>query len=206
MADIRKMIEFNTPQEDEFKSFVQTNVTENLNHARHIETEIHTFTGIYMAVVAGVLAFNFSGRETTFAIIVHMIILCGGLLAMMLLGRWYTAFDTHMASAEFLSFLENEMVLGRMDIKRAIALWAEFREAYKVAVEGGALKPKDEAIATLPEEVQKDYNAIPAFFAFGIPKKNAKGPRTRDFVMGFHGVILVSILIILVKDLYGILI
>ena len=46
MADIRKMIEFNTPQEDEFKSFIQTNVTENLNHARHIETEIHTFTGI----------------------------------------------------------------------------------------------------------------------------------------------------------------
>lgn len=206
MADIRKMIEFNTPQEDEFKSFIQTNVTENINHARHIETEIHTFTGIYMAVVAGVLAFNFSGRETTFAIIVHVIILCGGLLAMALLGRWYTAFDTHMANADFLSFIENELVFGRMDVKEAVALWAVYTDAYKKAVESRELKPKDKALEALPPDKLEDYKAVPAFFAFGIPKRNAKGPRTRDFVMGFHGVILISIMIILVKDLYGILI
>ena len=41
-------------------AFLQGCMTENLNHARHIETEIHTFTGIYMAVVAGVLGFGFS--------------------------------------------------------------------------------------------------------------------------------------------------
>ena len=41
-------------------AFLQGCMTENLNHARHMETEIHTFTGIYMAVVAGVLGFGFS--------------------------------------------------------------------------------------------------------------------------------------------------
>ncbi|MBR3183163.1 MAG: hypothetical protein IKF61_02275, partial [Firmicutes bacterium] len=71
-----KNVVFNTPDDEEFKAFISENITENLNHARHVETEIHTFTGIYMAVVAGVLAFDFSGRHgVAFGVLVHMILL-----------------------------------------------------------------------------------------------------------------------------------
>ena len=41
-----KNVVFNTPDDEEFKAFISENITENLNHARHVETEIHNFFDI----------------------------------------------------------------------------------------------------------------------------------------------------------------
>ena len=48
--EINEIIQNYNINEDDFRAFIDQNITENLNHARHVETEIHTFTGIYMAL------------------------------------------------------------------------------------------------------------------------------------------------------------
>ena len=203
-----KIKEISLPQEDEFRSFINSNITENINHARHVETEIHTFTGIYMAVVAGVLAFDFTGKMgMSFGLIVHSVILLGGLLAMLLLTRWYLAFDTFMASAECLSYLEESMLLGKMTVTQALDKWHSFTKAFKEAAEAGESKPKNAAFSKIldTEEEQNNYSSGDRLFAFSIPKRSQNAPRTRDFIFGFHVVIMISVGIILVKDLYSVI-
>ncbi|MBR6473683.1 MAG: hypothetical protein IKS99_08190 [Firmicutes bacterium] len=207
MADT-KVKEISLPLEDEFRSFIESNISENLNHARHVETEIHTFTGIYMAVVAGVLAFDFTGKlGTSFGLIVHSVILGGGLLAILLLSRWYLAFDTFMAYAECLSYLEENLLMGRMDVNSAETMWNDFVAAFGQAVVDGEEKPKNSAFKAIlgEENGEACYSSAGRLFAFDIPKKSKNSPRTRDFVFGFHGVILIAIGIILVRDLYNVI-
>ena len=201
--EINEIIQNYNINEDDFRAFIDQNITENLNHARHVETEIHTFTGIYMAVVAGVLAFNFTGREgSSFSVIVHIILLGGGLLAMFLLNRWYTAFDVFMAHAEGLCFIKEQMVLGCMTPAEAVKVWRTFNTALNKAVEDREQKPKEAAFAALDEKYIKAREAGFRLFAFKIPTKGGKGPSTRDFIFGFHGVILISVAIILISDIY----
>ena len=199
----KELQEFNNIQTEELESFIEQNISENLNHARHVETEIHTFTGIYMAVVAGVLAFNFTGKDSSsFSVIVHFILLGGGLLAMFLLNRWYTAFDVFMAHAEGLSFIKENMILGKITSEEAIEVWKKFTAAISEAVENREPRPQKAAFAALDEKYQEARKAVPGFFAFKIPKRGGKGPSTRDFIFGFHGVILIAVAIILISDLY----
>ena len=202
-----KNVVFNTPDDEEFKAFVSENITENLNHARHVETEIHTFTGIYMAVVAGVLAFDFSGRHgVAFGVLVHMILLVGGFLAVLLLNRWYTAFDTFMASAECLSYLKEKLLMGEMDTKGAVTFWRAFTARYEKAIKDGEATRKkgNKAIAfeaVLGEEKYKEYKSSDRLFAFNIPRRGQT--RTREYVFGFHIIILTSVAVIIFRDLYG---
>ena len=202
-----KNVVFNTPDDEEFKAFIIENITENLNHARHVETEIHTFTGIYMAVVAGVLAFDFSGRHgVAFGVLVHMILLVGGFLAVLLLNRWYTAFDTFMASAECLSYLKEKLLMGEMDTKGAVTFWRAFTARYEKAIKNGEATRKkgNKAIAfeaVLGEEKYKEYKSSDRLFAFNIPKRGQA--RTREYVFGFHIIILTSVAVIIFRDLYG---
>ncbi len=202
-----KNVVFNTPDDEEFKAFISENITENLNHARHVETEIHTFTGIYMAVVAGVLAFDFSGRHgVAFGVLVHMILLVGGFLAVLLLNRWYTAFDTFMASAECLSYLKEKLLLGEMDTKGALRFWKAFTGRYSDAIKNGEATRKkgEKAIAfeaVLGEEAYKEYKSSDRLFAFSIPRRGQT--RTREYVFGFHIIILASVAVIIFRDLYG---
>ena len=227
MEELKNVIEFNTPDDEEFKAFVSENITENLNHARHIETEIHTFTGIYMAVVAGVLAFDFSGRQGVgFGVMVHMVLLLGGLLAILLLNRWYTGFDTHMASAECLSYLKEKLILHEISTGEALALWRAFADEYRrvsapkedeaKAVEKEIAdykektnskkrpKAKDLAFSKLILPRDENFKTANRLFAFKIPNRSPVS--TRDYVYGFHGVILISVLIIIIRDLYGMII
>lgn len=217
-----KDVLFNTPSDEEFKAFISENITENLNHARHIETEIHTFTGIYMAVVAGVMAFDFSGRQgVNFGVMVHLILLLGGLLAIFLLNRWYAGFDTHMASAECLSYLKEKLIAEQIGAGEAMDIWRAFSKRYREAAtpsqeqetefreraaaykkeKGKRMKPKDVAMEDVIKQYDPNYSTADRFFAFSIPNKSIIS--TRDYVYGFHGVILISILIIIVRDLYG---
>lgn len=206
MEELKNVL-VNTSDDEEFKAFLSENIVENLNHARHVETEIHTFTGIYMAVVAGVLAFDFSGRHgVAFGVLVHMILLIGGFLAILLLTRWYTAFDTFMASAECLSYLKEKILIGEMDVQGALTFWSAFTTRYNEAVKNGeATRNKNaKAIAfeaVLGEEKYKEYKSTDRLFAFSIPRKGQA--RTREYVFGFHIVILASVAVIIFRDLYG---
>lgn len=206
MEELKNVL-VNTSDDEEFKAFLSENIVENLNHARHVETEIHTFTGIYMAVVAGVLAFDFSGRHgVAFGVLVHMILLIGGFLAILLLTRWYTAFDTFMASAECLSYLKEKILIGEMDVQSALTFWSAFTTRYNQAVKNGeATRSKNaKAIAfeaVLGEEKYKEYKSTDRLFAFSIPRKGQA--RTREYVFGFHIVILASVAVIIFRDLYG---
>ena len=208
MEELNNVV-FNTPDDEEFKAFISENISENLNHARHVETEIHTFTGIYMAVVAGVLAFDFTGRHgVAFGVLVHMIILVGGFLAVLLLNRWYTGFDTFMASAEVLSYLKEKLLLREMDTDEVLTFWRTFTERYREAVKNGeATRKKGEKSialeAVLGEEKYKEYNSGDRLFAFDIPRRGQA--RTREYVYGFHIVVLAAVAIIIFRDLYSLI-
>ena len=164
--------------ESDFKEFLQTCMTENLNHARHIETEIHTFTGIYMAVVAGVLAFNFTGREgSSFAALVYLVILAGGILSLFLLKRWYASFDRHMVYAERAYYMLEALLLRGKHSQDVIEMWNWSKED----------------LAALAD--------LDPIFAFNHPRK-PHSLRTRQMIMGFHIAILSAVVIILVKELF----
>ena len=83
--------------------FVLECMKENLAHSRHVESEIHAFSGIYMAIVAGFMAFAYtkSGEEASIELLVlNIVIILGGIIAFCLLRRWYRVFDNHKDRAE----------------------------------------------------------------------------------------------------------
>ncbi|MBR5536984.1 MAG: hypothetical protein IKU58_03695 [Clostridia bacterium] len=75
-------------------------VSENLNHARHVENERLTFTSIYIAMVIGAVAAVFAMDDRTVAIIVAGFLVGFGLMAMLLNMRWQGVFDDHIRAAE----------------------------------------------------------------------------------------------------------
>ena len=164
--------------ESDFKQFLQCCMTENLNHARHIETEIHTFTGIYMAVIAGVLAFNFSGSEgSDFAVLVYFIMIIGGILALLLTKRWYESFDRHMVYAERAYYMLEALMLRGKCSQDVIDMWNWSKED----------------LAALAD--------LDPIFAFHHPRK-PHAPRTRQMVKWFHIMILLAMTAILIKELF----
>ncbi|MBQ6013663.1 MAG: hypothetical protein IJL27_06435 [Firmicutes bacterium] len=178
LYNIEDITEHEIQIESDFKAFLQGCMTENLNHARHIETEIHTFTGIYMAVIAGVLAFDFSGRQgADFAAAVYIVMLLGGVLALMLVRRWYNAFDRHMVYAERAYYMLEALLLRGKHSQDVIEIWNWSKEE----------------LAALAD--------LDPIFAFHHPRKKGS-PRTRQLIVGFHLAILLCLVIILVKDLY----
>ncbi len=81
-----------------YLDFLLECMKENLAHARHVESEIHAFSGIYMAIVAGFMAFAYtkSGDEASLELLVlNIVIIIGGIIAFCLLHRWYGVFDHH---------------------------------------------------------------------------------------------------------------
>lgn len=80
--------------------YLQHCVTENLNHARHVENERLTFTSIYIAMVIGAVAAVFAMDERTVAIIVAGFLMVFGLMAMLLNMRWQGVFDDHIHAAQ----------------------------------------------------------------------------------------------------------
>ncbi|MBQ4466697.1 MAG: hypothetical protein II918_00615 [Firmicutes bacterium] len=178
-------------------AFLQGCMTENLNHARHIETEIHTFTGIYMAVVAGVLGFGFSiskdwlsdiDAEGTSGLIVNIlpilmygILLGGGWISLNLLNRWYEAFDRHMVYAEKAYYMLEALLMRGKEVSDVVEIWNW---------------SKDE-LAELAD--------LDPIFAFNHPKK-PKVISTRKLVKGFHMVIFVVMLIVFISSLISVIV
>lgn len=81
-------------------AYLQHCVSENLNHARHVENERLTFTSIYIAMVIGAVAVVFGLENNWVAFTVSLILTVFGLMAMLLNMRWQGVFDDHINEAK----------------------------------------------------------------------------------------------------------
>ena len=80
--------------------YLQHCVSENLNHARHVENERLTFTSIYVAMAIGAVAAIFAMDDQIVAAILATVLAVFGFLAMLLNMRWQGVFDDHIHAAE----------------------------------------------------------------------------------------------------------
>lgn len=79
--------------------FLQNCMIENLNHARHAENERLTFNSIFLALVAGALAFA-SSFPAHIAFFIYLAITMAGFLSMLLTARWNNTFQRHVYYAQ----------------------------------------------------------------------------------------------------------
>lgn len=79
--------------------FLTEMMKENLNHARHVENERLTFNSIFLALVAGSLAFSDS-FESEIALFLYIAMTFAGFLSMLLTSRWNNAFSRHIYFAQ----------------------------------------------------------------------------------------------------------
>lgn len=79
--------------------FLQNCMIENLNHARHAENERLTFNSIFLALVAGALAFA-SSFPAHIAFFIYLAITMAGFLSMLLTARWNNTFHRHIYYAQ----------------------------------------------------------------------------------------------------------
>ena len=75
-------------------------VSENLNHARHVENERLTFTSIYIAMVIGAVAVVFGLENNYVAFILCLALFFFSLMAFQLNARWQGVFEEHMSKAK----------------------------------------------------------------------------------------------------------
>ena len=76
-------------------SFLSQCLTENLEHARHAENERLTFNSIFLALVAGAMAFAGS-LEPVMSAAIYLFLTIAGFLSIMLTARWNNTFSRHM--------------------------------------------------------------------------------------------------------------
>ena len=98
------------------------------------------------------------------------------------------------------------LLMGEMDTKGAVTFWRAFTARYEKAIKDGEATRKkgNKAIAfeaVLGEEAYKEYKSSDRLFAFNIPRRGQT--RTREYVFGFHIIILTSVAVIIFRDLYG---
>lgn len=79
--------------------FLQNCMIENLNHARHAENERLTFNSIFLALVAGALAFA-SSFPSEISFFIYLAITMTGFMSMLLTSRWNNTFARHLFFAQ----------------------------------------------------------------------------------------------------------
>lgn len=177
MEEKELKLRYANADKDTFLAFLADIMKENLSHARHIEGEIYTFTSIFLAVAAATLSLNIGGAAgKSVSLLMHVIVLGGGLMAFGLLKRWYFTFGRHMEFAERAYYMQEGMILEGNTPADVLALWD---------------KPIEELQAAVPTE---------AMFAFHHPKKPG-ALRTRQMIMSFYGIVLVIMAVVLILDL-----
>ena len=80
--------------------YLQHCVSENLNHARHVENERLSFTSIYTAIVVGSVAVLFALEDSTVALGLALFLAAVSILATRLNNRWQEVFDEHIDKAK----------------------------------------------------------------------------------------------------------
>lgn len=79
--------------------FITQCMCQNLEHARHLENERLTFNSIFLALVAGAMAFAGTlNPAVTFGI--YLFLTVAGFLSMVLTARWNNAFSRHIFYAQ----------------------------------------------------------------------------------------------------------
>ena len=81
-------------------TYLQHCVSENLNHARHVENERLTYTSIYIAMVIGAVAVVFGLENNWVAFTVSLLLSVFGLMSLLLNMRWQGVFDNHIEMAK----------------------------------------------------------------------------------------------------------
>jgi len=171
----------------ELMTFLLECMKENLNHARHVENEIHSFTGVYMAIVAGLLAFNFSLGDSELAIGLYFIMLCASAIAFFLIRRWYAVFDTHMRCAE-------NVYHGLVDVHvNGKYPYPELDRIRQLQKSAGADRK------VLVKQFISDDDLLP-LYAFSHKRKHS-WLRTRWLVYGFHFVICIVVFILFIRTI-----
>jgi hypothetical protein len=174
--------------ETDLVSFLSDCMKENLNHARHVENEIHSFTGVYMAVVAGLLAFNFSNSDTGMTIALYVILLIAGGIALGLIHRWYGVFDNHSNAAQnaYYTLVDiNVNGKNRNPLQR-------MRELQKCS-------GRDERKALISGYTKDDD--LKTMYLFSHTRK-VKWLRTRWFIYGFHLSVLIVVFVLFIHAVY----
>ncbi len=85
---------------EELIAYLQTCMTENLNHARHVENERLTFTSIYVATTIGAVAAVFALSDRWVAFWVAFALFFFSILAYFFNKRWQTVFNSHIKEAK----------------------------------------------------------------------------------------------------------
>jgi len=80
--------------------YLQHCVSENLNHARHVENERLTFTSLYIAMFVGAVAVVFGLENNYVAVLVSLALFGFSLMALELNARWQGVFDDHSRKAK----------------------------------------------------------------------------------------------------------
>lgn len=102
------------PLESEQVTFLTEMMKENLNHARHVENERLTFNSIFLALVAGALAFANSFNSEA-ALFIYIAMTFAGFLSMLLTARWNNAFSRHIYFAQQCYKLIHKDLFGDAD-------------------------------------------------------------------------------------------
>lgn len=76
--------------------FIERCMSENLNHARHVENERITFNSVFMAMTAGAMAFLSANNEPRVAGVLSIGMFFACVIAFTLTIRWSNAFDRHL--------------------------------------------------------------------------------------------------------------
>ena len=160
---------------------------ENLNHARHVENEIHSFTGVYMAVVAGLLAFHFSGNDSGLTLALYVILLIAGGIALGLVHRWYGVFDNHSNAAQNIYYA---LVDAHVNGKYPYTDLPRLRELQNC--KNG--KERKELIKKYEKE-----DDLKSMYLFSHPRK-VKWLRTRWLIYGFHLAIVIVIFALFIRS------
>ena len=170
--------------EKDLVPFLSDCMKENLNHARHVENEIHSFTGVYMAVVAGLLAFNFSNSDTGMTIALYVIQLIAGGIALGLIHRWYGVFDNHSRAAQNAYYTLVDINMNGDKLPDPLRRMRELQKS-------SANERKD---------LIKGYSKgddLKSMYLFSHPRK-LKWLRTRWFIYGFHIAVLVVVFVLFI--------
>jgi hypothetical protein len=167
-------------------SFLLDCMKENLNHARHVENEIHAFTGVYMAVVAGLLAFNLSSRDADMRFALYIVMLFAGAIALGLIHRWYKVLDNHTNAAQNIYYQISDFHVN------------------------GNLSPELERLRALQscggderKKLMKEYDGkdgLKSLYVFSHPRR-IDWLHTRSLVYAFHIAICVVILALFVHTI-----
>ncbi|MBQ4370758.1 MAG: hypothetical protein II784_07120 [Oscillospiraceae bacterium] len=171
----------------ELFTFLSDCMKENLNHARHVENEIHAFTGVYMAVVAGLLAFNLSSSDADMRFALYIVMLFAGAIALGLVHRWYKVLDNHTAAAQNIYYaLADVHVNGKYPYTELDRL----RELQSC---------RPEQRKALMAKYEKD-DRLKALYVFSHPRR-IDWLHTRSLVYAFHIAICIVILALFVHTI-----